>query len=136
METPEQVRLREHVRELRAAARGIGRDLKIEFSTLDDKIDRLGRLTRKEAKYALLDLEDDLANMSHTINVDMRRVPGAVHDGAVAAGSAIKSGAISAAGATRDALVEAGHSTKEVSKDAFARLAGVNRKPMREWKTD
>jgi hypothetical protein len=134
METAEQSQLREHVRELRQAARGIGRDMRIEFSDLDGKIERLGRLTKKEAKYAMLDLQDDMAAMRRTIDTEMRKVPGAVHDGVVGAGVAIRDGAVTAATATRDAAVEAGHATKEASKNAFARLAGVNRKPMREWK--
>lgn len=134
METPEQAELRAHVRELRAAARGIGRDLAIEFSTLDEKIDRLGRMTAKEAKYALYDLEDDMAHLRRTLDTDLRKVPGAVAAGVVGASRAIRSGAVSAATVTRDALNDAGHSAKEASKNGFASLAGVKRKPMTEWK--
>jgi hypothetical protein len=134
MDTPEQAQLREHVRELRQAARGIGRDLKLEFSDLDEKIDRLGRLTAKEAKYAVLDLQEDLATMNRRIDAELRKIPGAVHDGVVNAGAAIRDGTVAAAVATRDAFVDAGHATKEASKNGFARLAGVNRKPMKEWK--
>ena len=133
-DTPEQAQLRAHLRELRLAARGIGSDLRIEFTTLDEKIDRLGRMTRKEAKYALLDLEDDLSALGRTVDTELRRIPGAVHDGMLQAGAAIRDGTVSAAAATRDAVVGAGHATKEASKNAFARLAGVNRRPMKEWK--
>ena len=133
-DTPEQAELRAHLRELRHAARGIGRDFRIEFSTLDEKIDRLGRLTRKEAKYALLDLEDDLSALGRTMDSELRKIPGAVANGVVQAGTAIRDGTVGAAIATRDAVVGAGHATKEASKSAFARLAGVNRRPMKEWK--
>ncbi|HEV2318010.1 MAG TPA: hypothetical protein VGV89_10640 [Thermoplasmata archaeon] len=135
MESSEQAQLREHVRQLRLAARGIGRDLRLEFDTMDEKIARLGKLTRKEAKYALLDLQDDFSAMGRTIDTEVRKVPGAVRSGAVAAGTAIRNGAVSAASATREALTDAGHSTKEASKNAMARMAGVNRKPMKEWRT-
>jgi hypothetical protein len=135
METSEQAQLREHVRQLRQAARGIGRDVRLEFDSMDEKIAHLGKLTRKEAKYALLDLEDDFSAAGRKIDSELRKVPGAVQAGVVTAGAAIRDGAVTAASATRDALVDAGHSTKEVSKNAMARMAGVNRKPMKEWKT-
>jgi hypothetical protein len=134
METPEQAQLRQHLRELRTAAHGIGRDLRLEFSDIDTKITRLGKMTRREAKYALLDLEEDMSALGRSIDSDLRRLPGAVHTGVVTAGTAISSGVVGAASATRDALVDAGSATKEAGKNAFARLAGVNRKPMKEWK--
>jgi gas vesicle protein len=134
METAEQTQFREHVRLLRQAAHGIGHDVKVNFSNLDDKIERLGKMTKKEAKYAILDLEDDLANAGRTINSELKKVPGAVSSGAVAAGTAIQNGVVGGATAAREAIVEAGSRTKEASKNTFARLAGVNRKPMKEWK--
>lgn len=133
-ETIEQAQLRAHVNELRQAARGIGHDIKIDFSQLDTKIERLGHLTRKEAKYAILDIEDDLANAARSIHSSLDRLPGVIQQGAVAAGGAIQSGVVGAVAATREAVVTAGEATREHSRNAFARLAGVNRKPMREWK--
>ena len=133
-ETSEQAQLRAHVAELRRAARGIGHDLRIDFGQIDTKIERLGHLTRKEAKYAILDIEDDLANAARSIHASVDRIPGAIHQGAVVAAGAIQDGVVGAVTATREAVVTAGEATREHSKNAFARLAGVNRKPMREWK--
>jgi hypothetical protein len=136
METSEQAQLRAHLRELRHAASAIGRDVAIDVSNMDEKIDRLGRLTKKELKYAVLDLEDDLANARRALGSDLRALPGTIHDGAVAAGVRVEGAVSGAAVATREAFVDAGHATKEASKNTFAKLAGVNRKPMKEWSNE
>jgi gas vesicle protein len=136
METSEQAHFRAHLRELRQAAHAIGRDVVIDASNMDTKIERLGKMTRKELKYAVLDLEDDLANARRALNSDVRAIPGAIHDSAVAAGSKVEEAVSGAAVATREAFVDAGHVTKEASKNTFAKLAGVNRKPMKEWSNE
>jgi SHS2 domain-containing protein len=136
METREQAQLRAHLKELRLAAHAIGRDVVIDVSGLDEKIDRLGKLTKKQLKYAVFDLEDDLANLRRTLNSDIRSLPGAIRDGAVVAGTKVEEAVSGAAVATREAVVDAGHATKEASKNALAKLAGVNRKPMKEWTGD
>ncbi len=133
METPQQAQLRQHMKELRRATRGLGRDFAIEFENLDVKIARLGTLTAKEAKYAVEDIEDDFAALGHSISGEMRRLPGQVAGGLTTAGNAIASGAARAGAATADALQAAGHATKEGTKNAFASLAGVRRTPMKEW---
>ena len=133
MDTVQQAQLRQHLKELRRATRGIGRDFAIEFENLDDKISRLGTLTAKEAKYAMGDIEADFAALGHSIGTEMRRLPGQVAGGLTSAGSAIASGAARAGAATAEALHAAGHATKEGTKNAFASLAGVRRTPMKEW---
>ena len=133
MDTSQQAHLRRHLAELRHATRGIGRDFAIEFETLDDKIARLGALTAKEAKYALLDIEEDFSTLGHSIETEMRRLPGQVAEGLVRAGSRIESGTVRVASATKEALEAAGHRTKESTKNAFATLAGVRRTPIKEW---
>jgi gas vesicle protein len=136
METREQAQLRAHLKELRQAAHAVGRDMVIDVSSLDEKIDRLGQMTKKQLKYAVYDLEDDLANLRRTLNTDVRALPGAIRDGAVAAGSRVEEAVTGAAQATREAFVGAGQVTKEASKNTFAKLAGVNRKPMKEWSNE
>jgi hypothetical protein len=61
-------------------------------------------------------------------------VPGAVKGGFVTAADAVVTGTTRALTASHDALVDAGHAAKEGGKNTFARMAGVKRKPMREWK--
>lgn len=133
MDTPEQAQLRRHMAELRRATRGLGHDFAIEFETLDDKIARLGALTAKDAKYALMDIEDDFSALGRSIGAEARRLPGQVADGLTAAGAAIAAGAARAGAATAEALQAAGHATKESTKNAFASIAGVRRTPLKEW---
>jgi hypothetical protein len=137
-ELPEQVQLRQHLAEMRRAARGIGADVAIEvetsFKTLDDKITRLGRSTAKELRYDIRDIQDDFAALGQRLDEGVARLPHNVKVGATAAASAIGSGAVRVAGATRDAFESAGHRASEGTKNALASAAGVNRKPIKEWR--
>jgi hypothetical protein len=125
----EQAQFRQHLSEMRRAAGGLGRDFANEFSNLDDKIERVGQVTAKEAKYLGLEIQDDFSRIGRSMDEEMRKIPGRIASGAVAIGS----GASRAAGATRDAMVTAGKRAKEGTKNAFAAAAGVKRTPMKEW---
>lgn len=130
-ETAEQARLREHLRELRHAMGGIGKDMEIHLSDVDRKIERLGRLTGKEAKYVVWEIEDDLDTLGRRFHVAVRAIPGAVKGGLEAAGAGI-----SRAGAgVRDGIETAGAKAAEGTRNALARAAGVRRTPMKEWHT-
>jgi hypothetical protein len=133
-DSAEQAELRRHVSELRHAARAIGHDVAIKFDDMEEKITRLPSTTRKEAKYLMWALEDDFSNAQRTIDTELRKVPGAVKGGFVTAADAVVTGTTRALTASHDALVDAGHAAKEGGKNTFARMAGVKRKPMREWK--
>lgn len=128
-ESHEQAQFRRHLHEMRRAAGGLSRDFAAEFSDLDQKIERLGQVTAKQAKYLGYEIQDDLANVGKSIDEEMRKLPHRVAE----AGVAIGSGTARAAGAARDAVVSAGHRAKESTKNAFAVAAGVRRTPMREW---
>ena len=125
----EEAQFRQHLAEMRRAASGIGSDFAAEFSELDRKIERLGHTTSKEAKYLVLDIQDDFANLGRAIDEGARRLPQHIAN----AGIAIGSGASRAGAATRDAFVTAGHRAKEGTKNALATAAGVKRTPMKEW---
>jgi hypothetical protein len=129
----EQAQLREHLAELRRATAGLGRDFKIEIHTVEQKIERLPSMTAKEAKYALLDIQDDFAALGRSIEQEARRLPGAIRDGVTSAGERVGEGVSYIAGATRDTLEDAGHRAKEGTKTALAAAAGVRRTPMKEW---
>ncbi|MCI4334238.1 MAG: hypothetical protein L3K04_01180 [Thermoplasmata archaeon] len=133
-ETAEQAELRRHVSELRHAARAIGHDFTLKYDDMEAKIARLPTTTRKEAKYLLWALEDDFTNAQRTIDTELRKLPGAVKGGLVTAADAVVTGTTRAINATHDAFVDAGHAAKEGGKNTFARMAGVKRKPMTEWK--
>jgi len=128
-DTREQAQFRAHLREMRQAASGLGRDFGHEFSDLDRKIERLGSATAKEAKYLGLEIQDDFTYLGKTLDAEMRRIPQRISD----AGVAIGSGTVRAAGAARDAVVAAGHAAKKGTKNALAAAAGVKRTPMQEW---
>jgi hypothetical protein len=128
-ESQEQAQFRQHLREIRRATAGLGRDFAHEASDLDEKIERFGRATGKEAKYLAIDIQDGLSNLGRSVDDELRRLPGRIANGA----SAIGSGTARAAGAARDAMVSAGHKAKEGTKNAFAVAAGVKRTPMRQW---
>lgn len=128
-DTPEQAQFRRHLAEMRRAAGGLGRDFASEFSDLDTKIERFGQATAKQARDLGNEIQDDLANLASSIDVEVRRFPQRVAN----AGVAIGSGTARAAGAARDAMVSAGHRAKQGTQNAFAAAAGVRRTPMRQW---
>ena len=128
-EPREQAQFRAHLAEMRRAASGLGHDFANEFSDLDDKIERFGSTTAKEAKYLSLEIQDDFANLGKTMDAEMRRIPQRISE----AGAAISSGTVRAAGAVRDGVVAAGKAAKTGTQNALAAAAGVKRTPMREW---
>lgn len=132
-ESQDQARLRQHLGELGSAAKSIGKDVVLDVRDLDNKIRRYGTLTGKEAKYALYDIEDGLAQLAKEIDSGARELPGRIASGAERAGSAISYGASRVAETTKDALETAGNKTRESGKNAAAWLAGVKRTPMKEW---
>jgi hypothetical protein len=125
----EEAQFRTHLAEMRRAASGLGRDFASEFGDLDQKIERLGHVTAKEAKYLALDIQDDFSALGKRMDAEVRRIPQHIAN----AGVAIGSGAARAGAATRDAFVSAGHAAKRGTKNALASAAGVRRTPMREW---
>jgi hypothetical protein len=125
----EQAQFRQHLSEMRRAAGGLGHDFAAEFTDLDRKIERLGHVTAKQAKYLGYEIQDELSSLGKSMDEEMRKLPQRFAD----AGIAIGSGTARAAGAARDAMVSAGHKAKESTKNAFAAAAGVRRTPMREW---
>jgi hypothetical protein len=127
--TREQAQFRRHLAEMRRAAGGLGHDFATEFSDLDEKIERLGQVTAKQAKYLGYEIEDGFANLGKSMDEEMRKLPQRIAN----AGVAIGTGTARAAGAARDAMVSAGHRAKEGTKNALAVAAGVRRTPMREW---
>jgi len=134
-DTLQQTQMRQHLSEMRRAARGLGTDFAVEFRTLDDKISRLGTATAKGLKYDVLDIEADFARLGRRIDTGLAALPQNIKRGATAAGSALAGGAVRLGGATRDAFESAGHRASEGTKNALASAAGVNRKPMKEWGT-
>ncbi|HTT72526.1 MAG TPA: hypothetical protein VMG99_00015 [Thermoplasmata archaeon] len=125
----EAAQFREHLGEMRRAARGLGRDFAHEFSDLDRKIERFGSATATEARNLGAEIQDDFANLGKSMDASMRALPRRFAD----AGIAIGSGAARAGAATRDAVIVAGKRAKEGTKNALASAAGVRRTPMREW---
>jgi hypothetical protein len=125
----EEAQFRAHLSDMRRAAGGLGRDFASEFSELDRKIERLGHVTSKEARYLALDIQDDFAHLGKRMDEEVRAIPRHVANGAIAIGS----GASRAGAATRDAFVNAGKAAKTGTKNALAAAAGVRKTPMREW---
>jgi hypothetical protein len=132
-ETPDQAQLRQHLSEMRRAAHGLGKDFAIEISTLDEKIDRLGKLTAKEAKYAVIDIHDDFAALGRAVDDEVRRLPHQVGSAVSRAGTAVGDATMRFASATGSAIESAGARAKEGTKNALASAAGVRRTPMKEW---
>jgi hypothetical protein len=128
-ESREQAQFRQHLHEMRRAAGGLGHDFAAEFTDLDQKIERLGHVTAKQAKYLGYEIQDELASLGKSVDEEMRKLPRRFAD----AGVAIGAGTARAAGAARDAMVSAGHKAKESTKNALATAAGVRKTPMREW---
>ncbi|HEV2520296.1 MAG TPA: hypothetical protein VGX00_06730 [Thermoplasmata archaeon] len=129
----EQAQMREHLSELRRAARGLGSDFEVRFEELGAKIERLPSLTAKEAKYALYDIEDDFAAMGHKVDAELKKLPGEIGRGISSGVDGIKHGATRLGEATRDGIDAVGRRTVEGTKNALASAAGVRRTPMKQW---
>jgi hypothetical protein len=125
----EEAQFRQHMAEMRRAARGLGKDFAHEFADLDRKIERFGNSTARDARALGAEIQDDFSNLGKRMDEGMRQVPQRFAD----AGFAIGSGVARAGGATRDAMVAAGRAAKAGTKNALASAAGVKRTPMREW---
>ncbi|MCI4361353.1 MAG: hypothetical protein L3J91_06575 [Thermoplasmata archaeon] len=132
-DTPEQVQLRQHLAEMRRAAHGVGKDFEIAFKNLDSEISRLSTRTSKDLKYGMAEIEDDFQRLGRSIDDELVRLPQHMRDGAASVASAIGSGAARMGSATRDAFEAAGSRAVDGTKNAAARIAGVNRKPLKEW---
>jgi len=128
-ETSEQAQFRRHLAEMRRATAGLSKDFAHEFSELDEKIERLGQATARDAKELGYTIEDDLANLRRAVDSEFRELPHRIAGGAVALGS----GTARAAGAAKDAMVSAGKRAKQRTKNALASAAGVKRAPMKSW---
>jgi hypothetical protein len=128
-ESREQAQFRRHLAEMRRAAAGLGRDVASEVDGLDDKIERLGHATRKQAKVLGGEISEGLSNLGEKMDDGMRRVPQHIAN----AGAAVRSGAVRTAEATHEAVVTAGHRAKVGTQIALASAAGVNKKPMHQW---
>ncbi len=128
-ESREQAQFRRHLADMRHAAGGLGRDFASEFSDLDQKIERLGHVTAKQAKSLASDIQDEFSRVGKSMDEEMRRLPQRFAN----AGAAIGSGTARAAGAARDAVVTAGHKAKQGTKNALASAAGVKKTPIKEW---
>ena len=134
-DTPEQAQFREHLSEIRRAAGGIGRDIRVSAENIDRAIDRLGHTAGKDAKYLTWELEDDLAALAKSIGHDVRDFPSWAATHASAAGAALRDGASEIAERTSDALHSTGKHISQGTRNAMASAAGVRRTPMKEWHT-
>ncbi len=128
-EDREQARMREHLAEMRRAARGLGKDFALEFGHLETELDRMGRSTAKEAKYLARDIQTDLDDLAEKITREFKSVP----DRLAQAGSLLKSGTVRAAGTAKEAVNFAGRKAKSGTQSALASMAGVKRTPIKAW---
>jgi hypothetical protein len=118
----EEARFREHLGEMRRAARGLGHDFSMEFKDLDRKIERFGRSSGRDASRLGQEIQDSFANLGKKMDADLRELPGLIAEGAMIVG-----------GTTRDAFVAAGKRTREGTRNVLASAAGVNRRPIKTW---
>jgi hypothetical protein len=132
-ESSEEAQMLEHLAEMRRAVHGLGKDFAIDFRTLDDKIRRLPRLTGKELKYAMQDIQDDFGHLAHKVDAEFAALPHNIKEKALAAAEAIGSGTSRFASSTREAMADAGHRFDEGRKNTLAKAAGIKRTPMKQW---
>jgi len=132
-DTPDQAQLRQHLAELRHATGGLGRDMAIEIDHIDEKINRLGKLTARDARHAAEDIRDDFTDLARAIDKEAHRLPHQVGSAASRAGAAIGDATSRFAQATGAAFESAGTAAREGTKNALAHAAGVRRTPMKEW---
>ena len=125
----EQSQLREHLRQINQAVRGLGHDFSVEIQQLDRRISRLSDATGLEAERAGADLRRDLTHLKSNVEREVRQLPETLSDAGYALGSKTKEAAVYA----RDALSSASHSAKEGTKSLLARAGGVKKRPIREW---
>lgn len=129
VDTPEQAELRRHLSEMRQAAHGVGRDLRIEFSRLDEKISEMPEAAAKDLRVWFADIDADFRTLGRAVDDELARIPGRVSN----VGSAIAAAATRVGSATKEGLWNAGKRTREGTKNALAAAAGVRRTPMKQW---
>ncbi len=125
----EQSQLREHLKQIKQAVRGLGHDFSVEIQQLDRRIGRLSDATGQEAERAGADLRRDLNHLTTSVEREVRQLPATLSDAGYAIGSKTKEAAVYA----RDGLASASHSAKEGTKNLLARAGGVKKRPIREW---
>jgi len=133
METDEQAQMRRHLADMRHAAGLLGKDVQIKVRNAEEELRRASVQSGRNFQDSMSNLRADMADLSHTVDAELARLPGQMRDGAVAAGSAISNASSRAATATRDAFDAAGTKARTSTKNALASAAGVNRKPLRQW---
>lgn len=133
METDEQAQMRRHLADMSHAARLLGKDVQIKIRNAEENLRRSSMESGRNLQDSMAALRSDIAELSHTVDAELARLPGQVRDSAYAAGSAISSASVRVASATRDAFEAAGAKARVGTKNALASAAGVNKKPMRQW---
>jgi hypothetical protein len=129
----EQIQLRQHLSEMRRAAHGIGKDFDLWFQTIDEKIAKASTRAGRDVRDDWRDIEDDMTRLGRALDHEISNLPRHLKEGAVNVASRVGSGGVWVAETTRDALGAAKDRAAEGTKNALAKAAGVNRKPMKEW---
>ncbi|MCL5984337.1 MAG: hypothetical protein M1143_02025 [Candidatus Thermoplasmatota archaeon] len=123
-------RFKEHLAELRNAAKGLGGDIESELRGLEREIEKLPGAVEKDVERMSEDIEYGLLRTALKIQKELKTIPGKVSGGA-------KTFARDSVKLARAAKVEARHTQKVVKHDVkagFARAAGVETRPISEWK--
>ncbi len=137
MPSSDETRFKEHLAELRGAARGLGGDFEAELRNVEKDIARLPTILEKdmdrwskEIDFALFRAAVRIHKARKALQKDIKAIPGEVSRGA----RALARDSARAAKAAKHEAVRAKKAVKKDVKVGLVHAAGVRTGPVSEWK--
>lgn len=129
----DETRFRDHVKLLRQATKGIGKDIEIEFKDVERDIARLPRSIGRDYEDLRVDIELKLARLSIKAHKFKKDFPREVKADFKRAGHDVKAGAEFVG---KGVVVESARAAKAVKRGGqkgLSKAAGTYHSPLNEW---
>lgn len=129
----DETRFKDHVKLLREASRGIGKDIEIEFKDVEKDIARLPRTIGKDYENLAQEIDFKLMRLAIKAHKFRKEFPKEVKADFKKAGHAAKTGAKIAVEAPVVYGARAAKSVKKHGQRGLAKAAGTYHNPLNEW---
>ena len=126
-------RFRAHVKLLREATRGIGKDIELEFQEVAHDLSRQPHPIGRDYEQLHTEIELKMARLSIRAHKFRKEFPKEVSQDLRKAGRAVKHGAKVAAEAPVVYTARGVRAAKKGAQTGFARAAGAYHDPLEEW---
>jgi hypothetical protein len=129
----DEVRFRAHVKQLREATRGIGKDVEVEFKDIERGIAKLPHTVGRDYDHLRDEIDLKLLRLAVRAHKFRKDFPKAVEADLKRAGHAAKTGAKVAVEAPIVYGARAARSVKKHGQRGFSKAAGTYHPPINEW---